>query len=276
MTTVRMDMHSGSDHETLVTVIQGRGRKPVTQYQYRLTEADLPKFVGLVEIGVTTLPDLKDLKTKDELEAFTKALADSFKIAIESSGRPDRGGGKPASWWTPACYTAHKAYLAARKLDPGLTLEKRNFLTLVRKAKREYWRNMINNASDDRALYKIINWVKSAPDLKAPPLVDNGRVIEDNMEKAEVLRERILGRFSADDDLADDPIETYQDWHGVTYLPWETSVSIEAVEKCVVGVSSTSPGTDRVTVRLLKVCWHIIKDTIHGLYSKCLAFSTLR
>jgi hypothetical protein len=36
------------------------------------------------------------------------------------------------------------------------------------------------------------------------------------MEKATVLREEILNRFSADDDLAEFQLEDFQ---GVTYLP---------------------------------------------------------
>jgi hypothetical protein len=56
-TIVRTDMHCGSDHETQVTVLPGRGDTPAPQYQYRVTEANLGKFIGLVEIGVLALRD---------------------------------------------------------------------------------------------------------------------------------------------------------------------------------------------------------------------------
>jgi hypothetical protein len=65
------------------------------------------------------------------------------------------------------------------------------------------------------------------------------------------LREEILDRFSAEDDIAELQLEDYQ---GVTFLPWELTVSLEEVERYTIRVSSTSPGTDRVTVRLLKAC----------------------
>ena len=90
------------------------------------------------------------------------------------------------------------------------------------------------------------------------------------MEKAEVLREEILNRFSADDDIVEYQLEDFQ---GVTYLPWEQSVSLEEVERCTIRVSSTSPGTDKVTVRLLKACWDVVKGLIHGLFSRCLELS---
>ena len=80
----------------------------------------------------------------------------------------------------------------------------------------------------------------------------NGTVVEDTMEKAEVLRTEILERFSAADDLDSDPLT---DWNGTGHLRWGKTVSLEEVERNTIGVSSTSPGTDRVTVRLLKACW---------------------
>jgi hypothetical protein len=76
-------------------------------------------------------------------------------------------------------------------------------------------------------------------------------VVEDTIEKAEALRTEILERFSAVDDLDLDPLAN---WDGTGHLVWEQTVSLEEVEQNTIGVSSTSPSTDRVTVRLLKAC----------------------
>ena len=113
-----------------------------------------------------------------------------------------------------------------------------------------------------------MGWHKLGPSLKAPPLEVNRVAIEDTMEKAETLRTEILGRFSADDDLDYDPL---YNWDGAGNLVWEQTVSLEEVEQSTISVSSTSPGTDRVTVRLLKACWEHVKHAIHGLFSRCLA-----
>ena len=269
-TIVRTDMHCGSDHETQVTVLPGRGDTPAPQYQYRVTEANLGKFIGLVEIGVLALRDPWSVTCEEEANAYAKALAGVFKAAIEGAGQIDKGDSRPALWWTQECKDAYKTYLASRQLSDTLTPEKKDFLTTVRKAKREYWRRIIDNAKDDTALYKVIGWHKQASSLKAPPLAVNGKLVEDTMEKAKVLREEILDRFSADDDLAEFQLEDFQ---GVTYLPWEQTISLEEVERCTIGVSSTSPGTDQVTVRLLKACWDTIKDPLHGLFSRCLELS---
>jgi hypothetical protein len=49
----------------------------------------------------------------------------------------------------------------------------------------------------------VIGWHKQAPKLKAPPLKVNSRIVKDTIEKAKVLREEILNRFSADDDIVE-------------------------------------------------------------------------
>jgi hypothetical protein len=69
------------------------------------------------------------------------------------------------------------------------------------------------------------------------------------MAKAEALRTAVLDRFSARDDLEEDPL---YNWNGSGHLPWDQGVSLEEVERNTIRVSSTSPRTDRVTVRLLK------------------------
>jgi hypothetical protein len=215
-TTVRSDMHCGSDHETQVTVIPGRGDTPSPQHHYKVTEANLGKFVGLIEIGALALRDPWSITCKEEANVYAEALAGVFKAAIEGVGQVNRAESKTASWWTQEYKNAYKTYLASRQLSDILTQEKKDFLTTVRRAKREHWRRVIDNAKDDAALYKVIGWHKQASSLKAPPLIVNGRTVEDTIEKAEVLREEILDRFSADDDLAEFQPEDFQ---GVTYLP---------------------------------------------------------
>jgi hypothetical protein len=87
------------------------------------------------------------------------------------------------------------------------------------------------------------------------------------MEKAEALRTEILNWYNAQDDLAGDPLS---DWTGTGHLPWNQAASLEEVERYTIGVTSTSPGTDRITVRLLKACWEQTKHVIHSLFNSCL------
>jgi hypothetical protein len=49
----------------------------------------------------------------------------------------------------------------------------------------------------------VIGWHRQALSLKAPPLAVNERLVEDIIEKAKILREEILDRFSTEDDLVE-------------------------------------------------------------------------
>lgn len=265
---VRTDLHCGSDHETQMTIIPGRGDVPIVQEQKVITEADFGKFNGLVEIGISQLGSPWDITSADEANDFAEKLSKVLVAAIDGAGRAPRSQGRAAAWWTKECKTAWNDYIAARHCSDLLTFEKKTFLTTVRNAKRQFWRRIIDDAKDDTALYKVIGWHKLAPRLKAPPLVIGDRVIEDTLEKAEALKDEILSRFSAQDDIAELRLEDYK---GITLLPWDQTVSLEEVERCTIGVSSTSPGTDKVTVRLLKACWNRVKDTLLGLFNRCLA-----
>jgi hypothetical protein len=89
-------MHYGLDHKTQVTVLPGRGDAPLRQQHYRITEANLGKFKGLIEIGTIALRDPWSITCKEEINAYAKALAEVFKAAIEGAGQADKGVGKPA------------------------------------------------------------------------------------------------------------------------------------------------------------------------------------
>ncbi|KAF7566854.1 hypothetical protein PtrM4_074010 [Pyrenophora tritici-repentis] len=131
-------------------------------------------------------------------------------------------------------------------------IETREFLAVVRKAKKEYWANRINNITTDEELYSLLGWHKLTLGQQDIPLIVNNQTISDPLEKAEALRVEILDRFSAEDDLPE-PVWPTETPAGT--LPWDTHIPMEEVERSTIGVSSTSPGTDRITVRLLKTCW---------------------
>jgi hypothetical protein len=60
---IREDLHSGSDYETQVTTLLGRGRVPLDQFHYRVPEEELSKLAGIVKSGVAILPDPATLGT---------------------------------------------------------------------------------------------------------------------------------------------------------------------------------------------------------------------
>ena len=236
-------MHSGSDHETIVTSIPTStlSTQHLAQYHYRVPEASLPKFAGLMEIGVHGIPDPLAAQDTAQLDNCVSLLTETMQHSVRTAGKPDRKEGRAAPWWTEECKTTYQAHRHARQLHPGSASseETRAFKTTVRQAKRQYWRHVIDNAKDDKDLFKVIAWHKLMPENQDIPLVVNNTAIHDPLEKAEALREEVLNRYTAEDDLRYRP-----DQETATTLPWSTHVSIEEAEQNTIGVSSTSPGTD--------------------------------
>lgn len=267
-TVVRPDLHCGSDHDTQVTTIPGRGRQPLEQYHYRVPTDKLPKFVGIVALGIHRVHNPDGLAS-DELETCIDTLTQVIDEGIHMAGKADRGAGHSAPWWTAECREARQHHLRSMKRHTGRgpTEATRAFHTTVRKAKREYWRHTIDNIDNDQDLYRVIGWHQLEPTRPEKPLIIDDRPIFDEKEKAEALHKAILCRFNADDDLENPPPPPPQDEPA---LLWDDSLTMEEVERNTIGVTSTSPGPDRVTVRLLKACWHVIQERVCGIFRRCL------
>jgi hypothetical protein len=101
-------------------------------------------------------------------------------------------------------------------------------------------------------------------------LIIGDQIIKDTKEKAKLLQQKVLERFNIADNLEYNPLN---DWDRTSKLPWDTALNIEETERNVIGVLSTSPETDKITVWLLRACWTHIKSVIHNLYAQCLAQS---
>ena len=143
-------------------------------------------------------------------------------------------------------------------------------LTCQSDTKKESWRHIIDNAKEDRDLYRIIAWHKLEPKNQEPPLIIGQQTLTNTTAKAEALRKAILTRFSAEDDLPTTLANILNSRVTPATLLWDTHLTPEETEKSVVGVTSTSPGTDRLTVRLLKACWQHVRLFIHQIYQNCL------
>ncbi|RAL59094.1 hypothetical protein DID88_006740 [Monilinia fructigena] len=201
-TTVRHDLDCGSDHFTLVTLLPGRGQGADGNAGYRVTEANLPRFAHAINSGISHLPQPADVLDTRDLDDIAALLTTLFQNAIKAVGKRPQGTAKSAPWWTPACAELHAGYASARRrAAPEQERKRRDMLSTIRNAKRDYWRRVIDSAADDADLYKVVGWHKLAPSLKAPPLIVNGVSIESTKEKAEALLEKVLHRYDDSDDL---------------------------------------------------------------------------
>ncbi|KAF4415324.1 reverse transcriptase [Fusarium acutatum] len=102
------------------------------------------------------------------------------------------------------------AFRAIRRLHPlgfnqEVQIAKRDFHRVVRRAKRLYWRNLIDSFSDSfsdsNSVFKAARWLRS-PGAFQPPLLQVDDVIyESQIDKANALRRATLERRTAEDDI---------------------------------------------------------------------------
>ncbi|KAI1676083.1 reverse transcriptase [Pyrenophora tritici-repentis] len=127
--------------------------------------------------------------------------------------------------------------------------------------------NIIDGIKTDSDLYSLARWHKLLPNQQDSPLVVNGETITDTAEKAKALHRELLDRFNNADDL---PAPPEPEDYTQKPLPWDTKVTTEEAEHYAIGVASTSPGADGITVRLLKACWADIRNLARAIYQRCL------
>jgi hypothetical protein len=81
---VDASIHSGLDYKTIVTSvpIPTIGTLDLEQYYYRVPEASLPKFSGLVEIGVQNIPDPLATHNTAQLDECVTLLTDTIQHSV--------------------------------------------------------------------------------------------------------------------------------------------------------------------------------------------------
>ncbi|KJZ72308.1 hypothetical protein HIM_08349 [Hirsutella minnesotensis 3608] len=107
--------------------------------------------------------------------------------------------------------------------------------------------------------------LNSDEELKRFVEVD-GRVYETQLEKATALRQATLERRTASDDIPDPWIPVNAD----RLIPFPDQVSFEEARDATLRTGNTSPGSDNITVRMLRAVWHAIGSLVHRLYQGCL------
>ncbi|EXU95295.1 exonuclease-endonuclease-phosphatase family protein [Metarhizium robertsii] len=233
------------------------------------SEEELQRFKELVEAGVCSLPAAAT--TASELETLAESLVNLLHSSAKAAGRPVRKGTRSAPWWTDECAESAAEYRAVRRIFPmGFNEEvqaaRKAFQNVVRRAKRQYWRNLIDGFSDSAAVYKALRWLKSPGAFQPPPLQIDGVVYETQMDKTNALRRSTLERRTAADDI-DDP------WIPVCpprQIPFAAGLTLAEAEDATTKTGKTSPGADNITVKMLRTVWDIIGEHVRRLYEGCL------
>ncbi|RKK80609.1 hypothetical protein BFJ68_g17704, partial [Fusarium oxysporum] len=269
--TVEDHLATSSDHFTLSLTLPDTRPAPIQPGKVRVTtEDELKRFIEIVELGAIRIP-LVD-STPAELDELASALVNLLIKAAKAAGRPTRKGARTAPWWTEECAGAAASFRAIRRLYPlgfnqDVQIAKRDFHRVIRRAKRLYWRNLIDSFTDSSAVFKAVRWLKSPGPFQPPPLQVGDVVYETQLDKANALRRATLERRTADDDI-ENP------WIPVFFprsIPFPLEISLDEAQYATLHTGNTSPGSDNITVDLLKAVWHIIGTHVRRLFERCLS-----
>ncbi|KAM4058315.1 endonuclease-reverse transcriptase domain-containing protein [Hirsutella rhossiliensis] len=137
------------------------------------SDEELKRFVELVEAGAAFIPTTTS--TPSELDNFASALVDLLGCAARAAGRPVRKMTHGARWWNEECAKAAANYRAWRRVYPlgfdrEVQLAKRELHNAVRRAKRLYWRDLIDSFADGDSVFRAVRWLKSSGPCQAPPV----------------------------------------------------------------------------------------------------------
>lgn len=107
-----------------------------------------------------------------------------------------------------------------------------------------------------KEINKLARWA-TPRHANIPPLIHDGRLISNQVERAITYRDNLLARNQSADDLPTckipDEAETI----------WMEELSEIEVRYCTVGDGNTCAGADGISVELLATCWDLIRGYIN-------------
>lgn len=177
------------------------------------------------------------------------------KVSQQESGRS-------ASWWTPDCKLAHLDYQEAVE-EHLRTSRAKKFRSKVAAVKREHWSKKVEDMRTAKDTYKLIKLVDPRKAIITPPLRYEGQFISDQTERATILQDCLLARYSASDDLPPCILS------GEAYISGSDDLTELEVRACTIRCGNNSPGADVVSVALLVACWEYIGPHVTQLFRAC-------
>lgn len=251
-----------SDHLPL------RGFVPVTTKdldpepgKIKVPRKNLPRYAHAISQWTRPPPELDSI---EKVENYAQDLCFHLSNAIKATGtRPKKGKGKAATWWTPKCKSVHSEYRATTAY-PARASKAKELRSTIKEAKKEYMTRKIEAMTTPADVYKFMQTPSSSRASCPPPLFHDGRLVTDPAERATILRDALLARHEASDDLP--PCTTQSN----NRIPWNVEVTPEEVRACTIGSGNTAPGADGVSVELLITCWNTIGPYVTELFRACI------
>lgn len=251
-----------------------RGQVPLTTAttdteppKIRVPRKNIPRFVQAVAQWVHPPPTLD---TTGKVEAYAQDLCLHLFTATQATGtRARKSSGRSAPWWTSKCKSEQAKYRTATTPSERATCAK-ELRAAVRAAKKEHTTRRVEAMNTPADIFKLMRAAEPRQARTPPPLQHEGSFVTDPAERAAILRDALLARHDASDDLP--PPDTDSDSNN--RIPWNDDISDEEVRTCTIGCGNTTPGADGVSVQLLEACWETIGPYVTQLFRACIQLGT--
>ncbi|POS82198.1 hypothetical protein EPUL_004820, partial [Erysiphe pulchra] len=222
-------------HNLTFLIVASTKILPTNSSKLKVSKANLPQFTRIIS---QLLPPLRPLETTEETEKFSQYLSWALESALKAVAVEE------SVWATRA----------------------KTLRAVVASAKREHWKRKVEYIKSSRDVYKLMRWAAPQHASINPPLRHEGRFIEDQGERAIILRDCLLARFSSLDDL---PPCIFP---AKARIPWSDELTELEVRSCPIGSGNTSPGADGILGELPAACWKSIGLHVAQLFRAYIRF----
>lgn len=253
---IRDDLEVGSDHRTLLTQLSDTGPERDTSGKLRYSACNWVTFRKIISDRLVAAPS-------SDPEREASFLVDALQGALNATCPRKRTQGPRNRWWTRDCTNAHNALCQAKRSGSVAIAERRAFGKAVKKAKREMWREKVDQVSCLTEAYRVTSWHKKTPCFHTPPLNGPDGLVFTPMAKAQLLQGALLSRHMEHEDIVMG-IPTV----ARRSLPWPALTNQGIFRSCCV-VSSSSPGLDEITAEALRQAWPVLGPRVTDLFRLC-------
>ncbi|KKF92045.1 Endonuclease [Ceratocystis platani] len=271
-TKVMKELNCGSDHLPPSTTVEGIQIDDVVRAtRHNMNRLDTKKFTRACARENNSLHAREPLREED-IEALAADLIKAMTKALDEAALKALGKGTGKRWWNPQCTDAVREMRSAWRrtvensfLDTTFDVYKgkrKVFQAEIRTAKRELWRQTIENMTEAADVFKMVNRL-GKPSLAGglPPLTQDGVMKRTPQEKAEAL--------------LDTHIQPVEDWTegeeeaNPRARLWDELTSAE-VRDAVFHAGNTAPGEDGIPNTAWKLAWPTFGQCIVKLFNCCL------
>ncbi|KAI0998616.1 hypothetical protein K3495_g9581 [Podosphaera aphanis] len=260
-----------SDHLPIGTIIpwDSRFQEPVTRLKIDTLDENL--FHSLLQAEMARMPSLPVHPQPASLDTYAEILCTALQNSFRGSARRALGRGTGQPWWNDECRDAARAHRIARRnsQDPTACAAARKELRIaVRRAKRQFFRNLLDQASSAKDVFKMVNWHRSVGSFRTPPLRDPtnpaAAPVVSLEDKRDVLARNLLRNTSEADDIPLDAPTV-----GRAILPFP-DLTLHEIRDSILGAGNTAPGEDEIPTAILKKIWSLIGSPVTNLFRSCL------